>query len=102
MNPQRGSPCSQPELVPALGELQGLWTQVQGIGRAPGGTGTGRFPTGGCHQLLHPWPQTWDVGQEKGHPVPTDLGAFNYQLCHYSSDPSGKSLLLSDTQLFLP
>lgn len=40
--------------------------------------------------------------RRKGTWAPRRLGGFNSQLCRSSSDPLGKSLLLSETQLFLP
>lgn len=46
--------------------------------------------------------QIWDTGQEKEHLGARDLDGFNSHLCHYLSDTLGKSLLLFETQPFLP
>lgn len=53
------------------------------------------LPPGNCYQHLSPETQIWDVGQEKEHPGPRDLGRFNSHLCLYLSDTLGKSLLSS-------
>lgn len=51
---------------------------------------------------LGPRTPTWDAGQEKGHLGAETPGWVQLPaLCH-SGDPLGRSLLLFETQLFLP
>lgn len=84
-------------------KLQGLQTEAEGSGRHPEGEAQVGLP--GAWLLLpasQPTdkPGTRDMGQ--GSWEPRDLGGLNSQLCFYSSDPLGKSLLLCETQPFLP